>query len=121
MELCGHINKHFKNMQGVLEDLPCSLESGHAGEHQAEYQALREFSGLKNPNQKYQVWMGKEYEVVTDIAEWSDAAGRPAAEIAQELAEKRAILDAFVKANPGMQDAHKQKARDLGLVPALRA
>lgn len=118
---CGHVNKQYINMQGVLEDLQCELKDGHAGNHRAKYEALREFNGLKNPAYVYKIWMGKEYQVVEDIGEWGDAAARTAREIAVELEDKRAKLQAFVDANPGMNEAHKQKARDLGLVPALRA
>lgn len=119
--VCGHINRQYVNMQGVLEDLSCGLESGHSGNHKSKYTALREFSGLKNPNHSYQIWMGREYQVIEEEGEWTDAASRTADEIAAELDGKRQILQSFVNANPGMDEAHKQKARELGLIPSLRA
>jgi hypothetical protein len=48
---CGHINKQSYNADNELEDVVCTREKGHAGDHTAEVD-------------------GKE------IA-WNDAAGRP--------------------------------------------
>lgn len=61
---CGHRNKHFKpavhNGQPVQADvMVCTLEKGHAGNHQSPYKTVRN-------------------GVVRDaIAHWSDAAGQP--------------------------------------------
>ena len=118
---CNHINKQYHNLENVLEDLACILEEGHSGNHKAEHEALREFSGAKNPNLTYKVWAGKEYQVVIVAGEWSEEAGRSAAEYAAELEEKRKKLEEFKKSNPGMAESHKQKARELGLIPANRA
>jgi hypothetical protein len=30
---CGHINKHYYNPDNELEDLACTLEKGHKGDH----------------------------------------------------------------------------------------
>lgn len=120
-QTCGHINKQFVNTEGELEDLACSLDDGHAGDHQAEYIALREFSGVKNPSVKYKVFGGKEYMVVTEVGKWSDAAGKTSFEFATEMEQKRAELEAFKESNPGMADSHRQKARELGLIPKNRA
>lgn len=120
-EICGHINKQYINPDGALEDLKCTLQAGHGGDHKAEHKALREFSGMKHPAKTYQVWQGKEYELVTEMGIWSDAAGRSAEEVGVEMAGKREQLNAFIEANPGMQEEHKRMARELGLVPSLRA
>jgi hypothetical protein len=49
---CGHINKQYHNQDNELEDLACTLEKGHAGEHSAEVEGR--------------------------LNAWSDAAGKPA-------------------------------------------
>ncbi len=49
---CGHINKQSYNKENELEDVACTREKGHAGDHSAEVE-------------------GKEVA-------WSDAAGKPA-------------------------------------------
>lgn len=49
---CGHINKQSYNANNELEDLYCTLEKGHEGDHGAELDGKRVF--------------------------WSDAAGTPA-------------------------------------------
>ena len=49
---CGHINKQSFNAKNELEDVACTREKGHAGDHTAELN-------------------GKEVA-------WSDAAGKPA-------------------------------------------
>ena len=33
---CGHINRQHHNENNELEDLACTLEKGHAGDHSAE-------------------------------------------------------------------------------------
>jgi hypothetical protein len=33
---CGHINRQHHNTENELEDLACTLEKGHAGDHSAE-------------------------------------------------------------------------------------
>lgn len=61
---CGHQNKHFKpaikDGQPVQSDvMVCTLEKGHAGNHQSPYKTVRN-------------------GVVRDaIAHWSDEAGQP--------------------------------------------
>ena len=48
---CGHINRQYYNPDGALEDLACTLDKGHKGDHEADYPGGR--------------------------AAWSDAAGTP--------------------------------------------
>lgn len=50
---CGHINRQHHNADGVLEDLACTLDKGHKGDHSAKV----------------------ENEISVN---WSDAAGAPA-------------------------------------------
>jgi hypothetical protein len=30
---CGHINRQYHNAENALEDLACTLEKGHKGDH----------------------------------------------------------------------------------------
>jgi hypothetical protein len=32
---CGHINRQHHNQENVLEDLACTLDKGHKGDHSA--------------------------------------------------------------------------------------
>lgn len=50
-EVCGHLNKHYRG-DGKLT---CELPAGHSGDHEADYEVLRD---------------GK---MVDDRAYWSDA------------------------------------------------
>lgn len=119
--MCNHINKQFVNTDGQYEDLKCELPDEHAGDHQAKYKCLRSIEGIKDPRRETIVKNGKEFYVVEEDAFWGDAAGKTTFEIAEEMAEKRKKLEAFKQANPGMADAHKAKARELGLIPSMRA
>ena len=118
---CGHINKQFINTDGQREDLVCTLKSEHAGDHQAPHQSLQEFSGTRTPTLTYKIFNGKDYRVDTVIGYWGDAAGKNVEFYAADLAEKRAALAEFTEANPGNAEAHKQRARELGLIPKNRA
>ena len=42
MAKCGHINKHFYNKDGVLEDLACELEAGHAPVRRVDRQRVKD-------------------------------------------------------------------------------
>jgi len=119
--MCNHINKQFVNIEGQYEDLKCALPEGHDGDHSAKYKALRAIEGIKDPRKETVIRDGREYYVVEEDAFWGDAAGRTTFEIAEEMEEKRAQLEAFKQINPGASEAHRAKARELGLVPALRA
>jgi hypothetical protein len=98
-EKCGHVNRHFYNTEGILEDLLCDLEAGHppvelrrekttdaqgkvsevsvmGARHSAEY----EYKKVKvMPPLKLRV-EGKavEYEVVKQRTYWLDAAEKAA-------------------------------------------
>ena len=50
---CGHINRQHHNADGELQDLACSLDKGHKGDHSAK---------IEDDKQVF----------------WSDAAGTPA-------------------------------------------
>lgn len=119
--MCKHINKQFIGIEGQLEDLVCDLPEGHTGEHRAKYKALRLVDGMKDPRKETKIMNGREYYIVEEDAEWGDAAGKTVFEIAEEMEAKRKQLAEFKEANPGMSDAHKAKARELGLIPANRA
>lgn len=119
--MCNHVNKQFVNIEGQYEDLKCELPDGHVGDHQAKYKALRAVEGMKDPRKETVLFNGKEYYVVMEDGFWGDAAGKTAFEIAEEMEEKRRQLAAFKEANPGRGEEHRQKARELGLIPSVRA
>lgn len=52
---CGHVNKQSHNKDNELEDLACTLDKGHAGDHSAELDGKQTF--------------------------WSDAAGKPTGKV----------------------------------------
>lgn len=118
---CSHVNKQHIGISDALEDLTCELEEGHSGDHEAPYKTLKFVDGVKDPRKEYIVKGGKEYLIETETAYWNDGAGKTYFEYQDEMAEKRAALEEFKKHNPGMSEAHKQKARELGLIPENRA
>ena len=119
--MCDHINKQFVNIEGQLEDLTCDLPDGHAGDHHAKHKALRLIEGIKDPRRETALKDGREYYIVEEEGFWTDAAGKSTFEYQEEMAEKRAKLEAFKEANPGRGEEHRQKARELGLIPSVRA
>lgn len=68
MTQCSHINKQFYNSKGVLEDLTCTLEEGHDGDHSATIQVK-----LLSPQQNEK---GEIVESLPHNVAWSDAAGK---------------------------------------------
>lgn len=119
--MCNHINKQFVNIQGQLEDLKCDLPDDHVGDHHAKYEALRLVEGIKDPRRKSTLFNGKDYYIEELDGFWTDAAGKSIFEYQEEMAEKRRLLDAFKEANPGRGEEYRQKARELGLIPSVRA
>jgi hypothetical protein len=102
-EVCGHINKHYVNPKGRLEDLPCDLEKGHAGDHHAFCVHLVS-DPLTNP--KGQV-IEERYREEQAEAWWSEAAGVPAKDITEapmpQLSQyQKDILADILKRNPTM-------------------
>lgn len=86
IEACGHINKHFVNVEGEPEDLPCDLPKGHAGNHEADYLCLRVRDGsIKDARLKSVIISGKEMVIKTERGEWSDEASTPTDEIKPDL------------------------------------
>ncbi len=106
---CGHINKQHINADGVREDLACTLPKGHAGNHRADYQCLRPVDGsiaqakiIASGKPVLTIGPSKLVEV-TEISEWSDAAGTLAVDVipdtdqlARIKSQKGAFLDAAV-------------------------
>lgn len=106
---CGHINKHFVNIDGVLENLYCVLPKDHEGDHEADYDCLRPVDGsiaqarLISGGKKVLTVAGKNYLELTERAYWSDGANTLAADIKPDLAQL-----AYIKANKGeMLDAEQ--------------
>lgn len=106
---CGHINKHFVNIDGVLENLYCVLLKGHEGDHEADYDCLRPVDGsiaqarLISAGKEVLTVAGKDYLELTERAYWSDGADTLAADIKPDLAQL-----AYIKANKGeMLDAEQ--------------
>lgn len=100
---CGHINKHYFNTQGKLEDLACDLPKGHTGDHHA--------IALRNMPEYTHDHKGIPIKVVYTETEtetyWGDMAGTPAKEItagevSQLTAYQRDILMELMKKNPAL-------------------
>lgn len=99
--LCGHINRHFVNSDGVREDLPCTLPVGHGGDHSAPYACLRAADGsiaqaraiaagtptLKLSGRVVQGvgYVPNQYVEVTETAYWLDGASIPPEQIRPDL------------------------------------
>lgn len=103
LKTCGHVNKHFYNAKGKLQDLACDLPKGHAGDHHATYTRL-----VPEPlmNEKGQV-VEERYNQTEDEAYWGDAAGVPAKDIhAEELPQlsefQKDLVAAILKKTPGI-------------------
>lgn len=63
-KLCGHVNKHYINTDGQLEDAACTLPKGHAGDHSAIVKVLREYLWeVKDPSLTYKFFQGREYTI----------------------------------------------------------
>jgi hypothetical protein len=112
---CGHINKHYHNPQGLLEDLACTLLAGHAGDHSAPC-----MKNVPEPtlNEKGQV-VKTNYHAEPTVGYWSDAAGTPADQIQagtierMSLLQKDLVLQILTK-DPGLSVPEAmQKARAL--------
>lgn len=84
--VCGHINKHFVNIEGEPEDLACDLPAGHAGNHEADYKCLRQPNGTIQDARLEKISVsGKVYVVKTERGDWSDGAATPAENIQPDL------------------------------------
>lgn len=102
--VCGHINKHYVNHKGMLEDLRCDLPDGHSGDHHAI--GRRKVSDPITDN-KGRVVEERYHEEEVD-AYWGDAAGVPAKEISEkplpQLTQfQKDILSDVLKKNPEMK------------------
>ena len=95
---CVSINKHYKNTDGELEDLPCELEEGHEGDHSANYLCYRATNGsVKQAKQIAQAKLdGRAITIIVSGAElieteekayWSSVAETLAADIKPDLAQ----------------------------------
>ena len=123
---CGHVNKHYKNMDGELEDLKCTLEKGHAGDHSADYACYRPTDGsTKQAKQIAQAKLegkaitimlgGNELIETVEQAYWSDVAGVPASEIRPDLEQL-----ARIKATKGNMLDEAQILRKENLQKAIQ-
>src|SRR3990167_7257259 len=110
MSLCGHVNKHYYGLNGKLEDLTCTLEGGHTGDHSALH---RRKVGTPVTDEKGRV-ISTTYEEVETLGAWNDAAGTPAANIIaldreQMTLYQRDLVLQIVQKNPkiSIEDAVK--------------
>lgn len=94
---CGHINKQFHNIKGRIEDLPCTLPSGHDGDHSAKHVALRQVEDnfetaelITNGAKTYTI-AGRLFMAVEVDGFWGDAAGVPAANIKPDLEQLKQL------------------------------
>lgn len=97
VKVCGHVNKHYHNIKGVLEDLPCSLSSGHEGDHFSKHLALRQVEDnfetaerVANGEKTY-VIAGKTYMAIEVDGIWSREAGVPAKDIKPDPEQLRQL------------------------------
>lgn len=111
MPVCGHVNKHFFNTHGKLEDLTCDLEKGHAGDHHAKC-LINEPDPVTNEKG---IVVQQRYREIEVEAFWNDMAGTPASEITageavQLTGYQQDIVADILRRNPGMnaQDALKR-------------
>lgn len=120
---CDHINRHFINADGVREDLLCTLQAGHEGDHSAPYTCLRLADGsiaqaravaagkptLKLSGRVVQGvgFVQNQYVEVTETAFWSDGASVPADQIKPDTEQL-----AYIKRTKGdMLDAAQLERR----------
>lgn len=95
--ICGHVNKQFHNVKGKIEDLACTLPSGHVGDHSAKHTALRqvednfETAELVANGAKTYVIAGKPFMAIEVDGFWSDVAGVPASEIKPDLEQLKQL------------------------------
>lgn len=94
---CGHVNKQFVNVDGVREDLACTLASDHSGDHEADYQCLRPVDGsiaqakIIAGGKKVLEISRTKYLEVTERAYWSNAAGTLASDVHPDLEQLKQI------------------------------
>jgi hypothetical protein len=111
LKTCGHVNKQHYNVKGRLEDLPCDLLAGHAGDHHAAYQR-------NVPNHIYNNKGGVEkaqWDQVEAEAFWGNDAGTPAGDIKEKEAKQftsfqRDLVQEILRKNPDLSadEAYKQ-------------
>jgi len=101
--LCGHINRHYYNPKGRLEDLACDLPKGHTGDHHAKH-----LINVPDPivDSKGGV-IEQHYRQEEADAYWGDAAGTPAQDIkAKDIPQlsqfQKDLVAEVMKSNPGM-------------------
>ena len=129
---CGHVNRHSFGMDGKPDNLACTLEKGHTGDHCAVHdERATSISGALTPeemnNYKDAIIDGKKYYVASVNRFWKDIAGTPANEIkpgspgeelvqykdpeiasqAKEIAELKKIVADLQKANVPQGDKSK--------------
>lgn len=120
-EICGHVNKHYINTKGRLEDLTCDLPKGHAGDHHAV--CVRKIPDPLTDN-KGRVIEERYREEEAD-AYWGDVAGTPAKDITEkpmpQLSQfQKDLLAEVLKKNPTMSiESALQQAQESPLWKAV--
>lgn len=122
--LCGHVNRHYVNVDQENDELLCTLPSGHDGNHKAPYKCLRPKDGSvrqaraisKGEIQVIQL-NGKDYVEIEEIGEWDDLASTPADQIKPDLEQ----LARIKRTKGDMLDAAQILTRELAAQQAAQA
>jgi hypothetical protein len=100
---CGHVNKQFYGVNGKLEDLACTREAGHKGDHFAPcLHNVPDHIYDQGGNVAKQHWVQEE-----TVAAWGNAAGKPTTEIKEgkvnQLSQfQKDLVAQVLKENSGM-------------------
>lgn len=93
MAKCKHINRQFKNADGLVSELACELEAGHEGNHQADYECYRPVDGSIAQakriadGEKVLVLGSRQMLKVIERGEWLDSADVLASDIKPDLVQ----------------------------------
>jgi len=87
-DVCGHINRHSKGIDGKLNYLSCDLEPEHEGFHSAIHYTRRLGMSYRDEDNQRKVIRDIEFEGEERVT-WTDMAGTPVEDIQQDLASIR--------------------------------
>lgn len=98
---CGHVNKQHFNAEGKLEDLACTLDPRHPGDHQAPYKKNVADHLYDEKNRIVKIT----YHLEDAVSYWNDSAGKPAdkvksGEVAQMTGFQRDLVMQILSRNP---------------------
>jgi hypothetical protein len=85
---CSHINRHYYNTDGKLEELACVLADGHEGDHSAP---AKRNEGDRVEDEKGRL-VKVNYRQVDTTAYWNDMASKPTIEIVEGVSEQMNMM-----------------------------